>query len=161
MNTKEMIICLWFDEEAEEAVNFYTSIFKDSEVGSITRYSEAIPHKPEGTVLTIEFRLKNIKFVALNGGPIFRFNESVSITVPCNNQDEVDYYWNALTADGGQEQPCGWLKDKFGLSWQIVPVALTKMLKDKDPQKVMRATQAFMKMKKFDIAKLTAAFEGN
>ena len=144
---------LWFDNNAEEAVNFYTSVFKDAKAGQISRYGKNSP-MPEGTVLTAEFELFGQKFVALNGGPIFKFTEAVSFAVYCENQEEIDYYWNKLTENGGQESQCGWLKDKFGLSWQIVPTILPKLMSNKDPRKANNVMQAFMKMKKFDIKKL-------
>lgn len=149
---------LWFDNNAEEAVNLYTSVFKDSKVGNITRYRKEGPG-PEGSVMMVEFELFGLKYIALNAGPHFNFNESISFMVQCENQEEVDYYWNRLTADGGQESQCGWLKDKFGLSWQITPVALMKMQKDSNQKKASAAMQAMMKMKKIDIKKLQDAFD--
>jgi predicted 3-demethylubiquinone-9 3-methyltransferase (glyoxalase superfamily) len=155
--------CLWYDSEAEEAAVFYTSIFKNSRLGAITRYPKEgfeIHGKPEGTVMTIEFELNGQQFLALNGGPQFRFNEAISLMVNCANQEEVDYHWDQLTRDGGEEGPCGWLKDKFGVSWQVNPVQLGEMLKDPDHKKVQRVMKAFMQMKKFDIAMLEKAFRG-
>ena len=154
--------CLWFDNEAEEAVKFYTSIFKNSKVGKIARYNgegKEIHGQPEGKVMTVEFELEGVKYVALNGGPIFKFNESFSIMVNCESQSEIDYYWNALSK-GGKEVQCGWLQDKFGLSWQIVPDVLAKMVADPDVTKSQRVTHAFLRMKKFDIAALQRAYEG-
>jgi predicted 3-demethylubiquinone-9 3-methyltransferase (glyoxalase superfamily) len=154
--------CLWFDTEAEEAASFYVSIFKGSKMRSINRYSKAgteVHGKPAGSVMAVEFEIEGQKFVGLNGGPQFKFNESVSFQVHCKTQEEIDYYWGRLT-EGGKEVACGWLKDKFGLSWQVVPEPLFEMLSDKDPAKVERVTAAFMKMIKFDIAKLRQAFEG-
>jgi predicted 3-demethylubiquinone-9 3-methyltransferase (glyoxalase superfamily) len=151
---------LWFDDQAEEAVKFYTSIFKNSNVGRTLRYGEEAAKasgQSAGSVLTIEFELEDQKFVALNGGPQFKFNESVSFVVNCETQEEVDYFWERLTADGGEESQCGWLKDKFGLSWQITPTVLIDMLHDKDSQKAERAMKAMLQMKKIDIGKLKEA----
>ena len=152
---------LWFAHQAEEAVTFYTSIFKNSKIGRILRYSEeaakASGQRP-GSVLTIEFEIEGQKFVALNGGPQFKFNESISFVVNCEKQEEVDYYWEKLTADGGQESACGWLKDKFGVSWQVTPSVLIDMLHDKDSKKSERVTGAMLQMKKIDIGKLKAAY---
>ena len=155
---------LWFDHQAEEAAKFYTSIFKNSKVGRILRYDDAVAKaagQPVGSVLTIELEIEGQKFVALNGGPQFKFNESISFVVNCDSQEEVDYFWEKLTADGGEESACGWLKDKFGLSWQIVPTVLIDMLHDKDPEKSERAMKAMLQMQKIDIAKLKAAYAGN
>jgi len=154
---------LWFDNQAEEAVKFYTSIFKDSKIGKITRYGEAgekVAGRPSGSVMTIEFEVEGQKFTALNGGPQFKFNESISFVVNCGTQEEVDYFWDKLTADGGQESQCGWLKDKFGLSWQIVPTVLIDMLHDKDSRKSEHVMQAMLQMQKIDIKKLKAAYAG-
>src|SRR5207247_9843476 len=154
---------LWFAHQAEEAVTFYTSIFKNSKIGRILRYSEeaakASGQRP-GSVLTIEFEIEGQKFVALNGGPQFKFNESISFVVNCKTQEEVDYFWEKLTAGGGQESECGWLKDKFGLSWQITPIVLIDMLNDKDPKKAERGMKAMMQMQKIEINKLKAAYAG-
>jgi predicted 3-demethylubiquinone-9 3-methyltransferase (glyoxalase superfamily) len=153
---------LWFDTEAEEAAKFYVSIFRNAKIGSIARYGNAgqeIHGKPAGSVMTVEFQIEGQWFVALNGGPQFKFNESVSFQVRCKDQEEVDYYWSRLT-DGGKEQPCGWLKDRFGVSWQVVPGPLFEMLTDADGAKVQRVTKAFLQMKKFDIGALRRAFEG-
>ncbi|HEY2986285.1 MAG TPA: VOC family protein, partial [Candidatus Binatia bacterium] len=140
--------CLWFDSNAEEAVNFYTAIFKNSKIGNISRYGEAgyeIHGKPAGTVLTIEFELNGQAFTALNGGPMFKFNEAVSFQVGCESQEEVDYYWEKLSAGGDKKaQQCGWLKDKYGLSWQIVPAILGQMLQDKDAKKSERVMKALL-----------------
>src|SRR3977135_1086214 len=125
---------LWFDDKAEEAMKFYTSIFKNSQIGSVTRYGEGGPG-PKGTVMTASFQLEGQEFIALNGGPHFKFTEAISFVVNCETQEEVDNYWNKLIAGGGQESQCGWLKDKFGLSWQIVPSILSKLLTDKDAKK--------------------------
>jgi predicted 3-demethylubiquinone-9 3-methyltransferase (glyoxalase superfamily) len=155
---------LWFDHEAEEAVKFYTSIFKNSKIGKILRYDEETAKvsqsgRPAGSVLTIEFEIEGQKFVALNGGPQFKFNESVSFVVNCETQDEVDYFWKKLTANGGQESQCGWLKDKFGLSWQITPIVLIEMLQDKDHEKSERVMKAMLQMQKIDIKKLKEAYQ--
>lgn len=154
---------LWFDHQAEEAAKFYTSVFKNSKVGRILRYDEATAKAaggPVGSVLTIEFEIEGQKFTALNGGPQFKFNESVSFVVYCQTQAEVDYFWQKLTADGGQESECGWLRDKFGLSWQVTPTVLIEMLQDKDPKKSERVMNAMMQMQKIDISKLKAAYAG-
>jgi predicted 3-demethylubiquinone-9 3-methyltransferase (glyoxalase superfamily) len=155
---------LWFDHEAEDAVKFYTSIFKNSKVGRILRYGEEAAKisesgRPMGSVLTIEFELEGQKFVALNGGPQFKFNESVSFVVKCETQDEVDYFWEKLTADGGEESECGWLKDKFGVSWQVTPTVLIDMLHDNDSEKSERAMHAMLQMQKIDIKTLKEAYE--
>jgi predicted 3-demethylubiquinone-9 3-methyltransferase (glyoxalase superfamily) len=154
---------LWFDNQAEEAAKFYTSIFRNSKVGRILRYDEEAAKtsqsgRPVGSVLTIEFEIEGQKFTALNGGPQFKFNESVSFVVNCETQDEVDYFWEKLTADGGQESACGWLKDKFGLSWQITPTVLIDMLSDKDPEKSERVMKAMLQMQKIDIKTLKDAY---
>lgn len=146
---------LWFDNNAEEAINFYCSIFPDAKLLSETRCGEAGPG-PKGSLLSASFQLAGQEFAALNGGPMFKFNEAVSLVVNCESQAEVDHYWNKLSA-GGQEQPCGWLKDQFGLSWQIVPVVLPKLLSQPDPAKAGRVMQAMMQMKKLDIAALEQA----
>jgi predicted 3-demethylubiquinone-9 3-methyltransferase (glyoxalase superfamily) len=155
--------CLWFDSNAEEAVNFYSSIFKNSKIGNISRYGEAgyeIHGKPAGTVLTIEFELNGQAFTALNGGPIFKFNEAISFQVSCESQEEVDYYWEKLSEGGDKKaQQCGWLKDKYGVSWQIVPTVLGKMLQDKDAKKSESVMKALLQMKKLDIKTLTQAYE--
>lgn len=160
--TQRITNCLWFDSQAEEAARYYTSIFKNSSVGDITYYGKAgvdQHQQQEGTVMTVEFNLDGQEFMGLNGGPIFKFNEAMSLMINCEGQEEIDYYWNKLTA-GGEEGPCGWLKDKFGVSWQVNPLELSEMLKDKDKEKVARVTEAFMQMKKFDLAALRKAFEG-
>jgi predicted 3-demethylubiquinone-9 3-methyltransferase (glyoxalase superfamily) len=149
---------LWFDTEAEEAANFYTSIFKDSEVVNVMHYGEAGP-RPAGMVMTVTFRLQGQEFTGLNGGPDFRFNEAISFLVNCESQDEVDEYWERLS-EGGEEGPCGWLKDKFGVSWQIVPTVLDVLLQDKDPEKANRVMKAMLQMKKLDIAGLQEAYDG-
>jgi predicted 3-demethylubiquinone-9 3-methyltransferase (glyoxalase superfamily) len=152
---------LWFDNQAEEAVKFYSSVFKNSKIGRILHYNgEAAKAsgRPVGSVLTIEFELEDQKFTALNGGPQFKFNQSVSFVVCCQTQDEVDYFWEKLTSGGGEESACGWLSDKFGLSWQITPTVLIDMLHDKDPKKSERVMNAMMEMQKIDISKLKAAY---
>jgi predicted 3-demethylubiquinone-9 3-methyltransferase (glyoxalase superfamily) len=156
---------LWFNDNAEAAVKFYTSIFKNSKVGRILRYSEEVAKvsqsgMPAGSVLTIEFEIEGQKFVALNGGPEFKFNESISFVVNCETQKEVDYFWEKLTADGGEESQCGWLRDKFGVSWQVTPTLLIDMLHDKDSAKAERVMKAMLQMQKIDIEKLNAAYRG-
>jgi predicted 3-demethylubiquinone-9 3-methyltransferase (glyoxalase superfamily) len=150
---------LWFDSNAEKAVSFYASIFPNSKVGATTRYGAGGPG-PEGTVMTLQFSLDGQDFVALNGGPIYKFNEAVSFSVTCETQAEVDRLWDQLTSGGGQPGPCGWLKDKFGLSWQIVPTILPKLLSDKDQAKSGRAMAAMMKMSKLDGDALKRAYDG-
>ena len=154
--------CLWFDSNAEEAVNFYTSIFKDSKVGNISRYGEAgyeIHGKPAGTVMTIEFELNGQTFTALNGGPTFKFNEAISLQVHCESQEEVDYYWGRLSEDGDSKaQQCGWLKDKYGLTWQIVPESLDIMMRDPDTAKADRVGAAMLSMGKLNISELEKAY---
>ncbi|MGK4585840.1 VOC family protein [Kitasatospora sp. HPMI-4] len=150
--------CLWFDGQAEEAAAFYVSVFPDSRLGRTTRCTEAGPG-PVGSVLTVEFELAGQRFLALNAGPEFRFNEAVSFQIPCAEQAEVDHYWDRLSA-GGQEIACGWLKDRYGLCWQVVPTVLPEMIGDPDPVKARRATEAMMAMTKFDIAALRKAYEG-
>jgi predicted 3-demethylubiquinone-9 3-methyltransferase (glyoxalase superfamily) len=149
---------LWFDNQAEEAINFYVSIFKNSRVGDVVRYGDTGPG-PKGQVMTAEFQLAGQQFIALNGGPHFKFTEAISLVVNCDTQEEVDELWERLS-EGGQKVQCGWLKDRFGLSWQIVPTVLKDLLKDKDPEKTNRVMQALMKMTKLDTAELKAAYEG-
>jgi predicted 3-demethylubiquinone-9 3-methyltransferase (glyoxalase superfamily) len=160
---EKIIPCLWFDSNAEEAVNFYTSIFKNSKIGKISRYGKEgyeIHGKPEGTVLTVEFELNGQTFTALNGGPAFKFNEAISFQVHCESQNEVDHYWEKLSQGGDEKaQQCGWLKDKYGVSWQIVPTVLGEMLQDKDPKKSGRVMNALLQMKKIDIRTLEKAYE--
>jgi predicted 3-demethylubiquinone-9 3-methyltransferase (glyoxalase superfamily) len=146
---------LWFDTEGEEAAKFYTSVFPNSKVGEVARYGAAGP-RPEGTVMTVSFELDGQEFVALNGGADFTFNEAVSFLVSCETQDEVDAFWSKLS-EGGEEGPCGWLKDKFGLSWQIVPTALPRLLGDPDQEKAQRVMAAMLKMNKIEIAELEQA----
>ena len=150
--------CLWFDNNAEEAVNHYCAIFKNSKIGKVLRCGESGPG-PKGSVLTIAFELEGQEFIALNGGPIFKFNEAISLSVDCKSQTEVDELWERLS-DGGQKSQCGWLKDKFGLSWQVVPSALVEMLQDKDAAKSARVMAAMMQMNKIDIETLKRAFQG-
>jgi predicted 3-demethylubiquinone-9 3-methyltransferase (glyoxalase superfamily) len=152
---KQIVPCLWFDMEGEEAAEFYTSIFPNSKIVSVAHYGEAMP-RPAGTVMTVNFELNGQEFLALNGGPEFSFSEAISFQVFCEDQDEVDRYWNALT-EGGEEGPCGWLKDRFGLSWQIVPTRLTELLQDPDPGRSHRAMQAMLEMKKIETAELERA----
>ncbi len=156
--------CLWFDDQAEEAVAFYTGIFRNSKIVTVTRYGEAgreVHGKPAGTVLTVAFELDGQTFTALNGGPVFKFNEAISFQVYCDTQEEVDYYWEKLSAGGDKKaQQCGWLKDKYGASWQVVPGVLIDMLNDPDSAKSERAMTAMLKMKKLDIAELKRAHGG-
>ncbi len=161
MKSNNLAICLWFDDSAEEAAKHYVSIFKDGKIGAINRYGKEgfeFHKKPEGTVMSVEFEVNGMKFLALNGGPQFKFNESISIVVNCDTQDEIDYYWEKLTNEG-EEGPCGWLKDRFGLSWQIVPAVLQEYLSG-DSEKAQRVTAAFLQMQKFDIAQLAKAYNG-
>ena len=151
---------LWFDNQAEEAVNFYVAIFKDSRIRSIARYEEEAAKasgRPKGSVMTVAFELNGQEFIALNGGPLFKFTEAISFVVNCETQEEVDHFWKRLTA-GGQEVQCGWLKDRFGVSWQIVPTVLGEMLQDKDPEKSRRVMAAMLKMKKINIEALKKAY---
>ena len=153
---------LWYDDKAEEAANFYCSIFKNSKVGSVTRYEgegAKASGRPAGSVMTVAFELEGQKFTAINGGPHFKFTEAVSFVINCETQEEVDYSWEKLTADGGAESQCGWLKDKYGLSWQVVPTILPELFQDKDPEKLQRVMKAMLQMKKIDIAKLKQAGE--
>lgn len=158
MTTEGLTTCLWFDGQAEEAANHYISIFKDSRLGRVTHYTAAGPG-PAGAVMVVEFELNGQRFVALNGGPQFRFTEAISFQVHCADQDEVDYYWSRL-GEGGEEVACGWLKDKYGLSWQVIPAVLTDMISDPDPEKARRTTEAMLTMTKLDIAALEAAYAG-
>jgi predicted 3-demethylubiquinone-9 3-methyltransferase (glyoxalase superfamily) len=153
--------CLWFNKEAEEAAKFYVSIFENSKMGNITYYSgegQDVHGKPEGSVLVAEFEINGQKYMGLNGGPQFKFTEAISLQVPCESQKEIDYFTERLIAGGGEQGACGWLKDKFGLSWQVYPVVLLKMLSDPDRKKVDRVTKAYMKMMKFDVAGLERAY---
>jgi len=147
---------LWFDKEATEAAEFYTSVFKDSRIISTARLHDT----PSGDVDVVTFVLSGQEFMAISAGPLFRFNESISFIVKCGTQEEIDYYWEALTRGGGQEVECGWLKDKYGLSWQIVPGIMDQMMQSGDPERLARVTRAFLKMKKFNIAELQSAYDG-
>ena len=160
---QKITTCLWFDEQAEEAANLYTSIFKDSSIGQISRYGAegaAISGRPEGSAMTVSFTIEGRDFLALNGGPMFKFNEAISLVINCETQEEIDYFWERLTADGGQESQCGWLKDKFGVSWQVNPTILGELMSGPDAEGAKRATQAMFGMKKFDIAALKKAYDG-
>jgi predicted 3-demethylubiquinone-9 3-methyltransferase (glyoxalase superfamily) len=160
-NIQKIIPFLWFDSQAEEAVSFYTSIFNNSKIVSITRYGEEgaeASGRPKGTVMTVTFELKGQEFTALNGGPHFKFTEAISFVVNCESQDEVDELWEKLS-EGGEKQQCGWLKDKYGVSWQIVPTVLGEMLQDKDPKKSERVMKALLQMDKIDIKTLEQAYE--
>ena len=161
MKAQKITPCLWFDSNAEEAAKFYASIFKNSKIGKISRYGKegyAIHGKLEGTVLTVEFELHGQTFTALNGGPVFKFNEAISFQVSCKSQKEVDYYWEKLSKGGGKGQ-CGWLKDKYGVSWQIVPTVLGEMLQEKNAEKSERVMKALLQMNKLDIKTLKQAYE--
>lgn len=165
MNTgKRIAPCLWFDSQAEEAAKFYVSIFGNSKISAISRYGEAgqeFHHRPPGSVMTVAFELDGQPFTALNGGPVFKFNEAISLQVYCETQDEIDRYWEKLSKGGDDKaQQCGWLKDKYGVSWQIVPSVLPEMMTDPDTRKSQSAMQALLKMKKLDIAELKRAFAG-
>jgi predicted 3-demethylubiquinone-9 3-methyltransferase (glyoxalase superfamily) len=165
MAAKQPIIpCLWFDSQAEEAARFYTGIFTNSRLGTISRYTDAgreVHGQPAGKVMTVEFELNGQPFTALNGGPQFKFNEAISFQIMCETQEEIDHYWNKLSQGGDPEaQQCGWLKDKFGLAWQVVPTVMVQLMSDPDREKSGRAMEAMLKMKKLDIAELERAFEG-
>ena len=149
---------LWFDDKAEEAANFYVSLFKNSKIDTVSRYGDAGPG-PKGSVMVVQFQLDGQQFTALNGGPIFKFTEAISLMVTCESQEEVDRLWDKLS-EGGQKSQCGWLKDKYGLSWQIVPTALGKLMSDPDRQKSGRVMKAMLQMTKIDIATLQRAYEG-
>ena len=160
--TQKITPFLWFDDKAEEAAKFYTSIFKNSKIGKMIRYDEEAAQasgRPAGSVMTVEFQLEGQEFVALNGGPHFKFTEAVSFVVNCETQEEVDYFWSKLSA-GGEESRCGWLKDRFGLSWQVVPIVLMEMLADKDTAKAKRVMHAMLQMDKIDIPILKKAYDG-
>lgn len=155
---------LWFDNQAEEAAKFYTSIFKNSKINDITRYGKAgfeFHGRPEGSVMTVAFELDGDSFVALNGGPMFQFNEAISLIINCENQSEVDYFWNKLTADGGEPSQCGWLKDKYGVSWQVVPEGLQRLLTNSEPEQKERVMKALMTMSKLDLNQLEQAIGVN
>lgn len=152
---------LWFDNQAEEAANLYSSVFKNSKIVTVARYGEEgakVSGRPKGTAMTVVFELDGQRFIALNGGPHFKFTEAISFVINCKTQEEVDYYWGKLTV-GGEESQCGWLKDRYGLSWQVVPTALGEMLQDKDPKKSERVMKAMLQMKKIDIQGLRQAYE--
>ena len=155
---QKIIPNLWFDTDAEDAANFYITVFKNSRIVNVAKYPEGSPGEP-GTVMTVEFELDGQRFVGINGGPQFKFDEAVSFQITCEGQDEVDYYWDALT-EGGEESQCGWLKDKFGLSWQVVPQGMEEVFSDPDRAKAERAMKAMLGMRKLDIAALRAAAEG-
>ena len=160
-NIHKIAPCLWFDSQAEEAARYYVGIFKNSKIGRISRYGEAgqeTHHRPPGSVMTVEFELEGQQFTALNGGPVFTFNEAVSFQIECETQQEIDFYWDKLTAGGDPSaQQCGWLKDKYGLSWQVVPRILADLVTDQDRGKADRVMEALLKMKKLDIAELKRA----
>jgi predicted 3-demethylubiquinone-9 3-methyltransferase (glyoxalase superfamily) len=160
---RKIVPCLWFDSQAEEAAKYYVGIFKNSKIGRISRYSEVgkdVHKRPAGSAMTVEFELEGQPFTGLNGGPAFKFNEAISFQVECETQEEVDYYWNKLGAGGDPgAQQCGWVKDKFGLSWQVVPRILSELITDKDRGKADRAFEAMLQMKKIDIAELKRATE--
>jgi len=162
--TQRIQPCLWFDHEAEEAAKYYTGIFKKSKISKITYYGEAgreVHKRPPGSVLTVEFELEGMRFTALNGGPIFKFNEAVSFQIMCKDQKEVDYYWENLIPGGDPSaQVCGWLKDKYGLSWQVVPIVMADLIGDPKSERSQRAMAAMMKMKKIDIAEIERAYNG-
>lgn len=164
MKMTKIVPCLWFAEEAEQAAEFYTSIFRNSRIMEITRYGTAgfeIHQRPAGSVMTVDFELDGYRLTALNGGPVFTFNEAVSFQIMCDTQEEVDYYWEKLTAGGDPNaQQCGWLKDRFGLSWQVVPEGMQEMLRDPESEAATRAMTAMLQMKKLDLHALRAAFAG-
>jgi predicted 3-demethylubiquinone-9 3-methyltransferase (glyoxalase superfamily) len=155
---QKIIPNLWFDTEAEEAASFYTSVFRNSRIVNVTHYTEAAP-RPAGMVMTVEFELDGQRIVGINGGPEFTFSEAISLQIDCETQDEVDYYWERLS-EGGQEGPCGWLKDRYGLSWQVTPAGIDELFADPDPERARRAMQAMLRMSKLDIAALRRAADG-
>jgi predicted 3-demethylubiquinone-9 3-methyltransferase (glyoxalase superfamily) len=159
MTTDGFTTCLWFDGQGEEAAHYYVSVFKNSSIGRIERYPEGAP-QPAGSVLTVEFTANGHKFIALNGGPEFKFNEAISFMISCQDQEEVDYYWTKLTEGGGEPGPCGWLKDRYGVSWQVIPDRLIELTTDPDQEKASRAIKAMMEMGKIDIAALEKAVAG-
>jgi predicted 3-demethylubiquinone-9 3-methyltransferase (glyoxalase superfamily) len=159
MTTQKIMPCLWFDDRIEEAAKFYTSVFPDAKITEVSHYGDTGP-MPKGRVMTVLFELAGQQFMALNGGPMVQFNEAVSFFVTCKDQKEVDYYWDKLTAGGGAESQCGWLKDKFGLSWQIVPEVLPRYIVDKDKKKAQRTMEAMLKMRKIDVAAIERAHAG-
>ncbi|MEO8573575.1 MAG: VOC family protein [Pyrinomonadaceae bacterium] len=161
--TQKITPCLWYDGNAKEATDFYASVFKDSEIGNTSKYNDASSKasgQPEGSVMVVEFEIAGQKFIGLNGGPHFKFSEAISFMIDCKDQAEVDYFWSRLTEDGGQESQCGWLKDKFGLSWQVVPSVLSGLVAGPDRKAAKRAMAAMMKMKKIEIQTLQDAYDG-
>jgi predicted 3-demethylubiquinone-9 3-methyltransferase (glyoxalase superfamily) len=156
---QKIVTNLWFDTEAEEAANFYADVFKDGQIVNVTHYTEAGPREA-GMVMTVEFELMGQRFVGINGGPEFKFDEAISLQINCEDQDEVDYYWDALTADGGEESMCGWLKDKYGISWQVTPAGLDDVFSDANPEQAKRVMEAMLKMRKLDVDALRATAEG-
>ena len=159
MKQQRIVPNLWFDTEAEDAARFYVSVFKNSRIISRSLYTEGAPRKA-GTVMTVEWELDGQRFVGINGGPQFQFDEAISFQIACKDQEEVDYYWEKLTSDGGEEGPCGWCRDKYGLSWQVVPSGIDVMLTDPDSERAERAMKAMLKMRKLDIAELERAAAG-
>ena len=161
---QKLVPCLWFDDQAEEAARYYAGIFKNSKIGTISRYTEAgreVHGRPAGSVMMVEFELEGQRFSALNGGPVFTFNEAISFQIECATQEEADYYWDRLTKGGDEKaQQCGWLKDKYGLSWQIVPSFMEEMMSDPDTEKTSRVMEALLPMKKLDFKELQRAYEG-
>jgi predicted 3-demethylubiquinone-9 3-methyltransferase (glyoxalase superfamily) len=157
--TEGFTTCLWFDGQAEDAAHYYVSVFKNSSIGRVGRYTEAGPG-PAGSVIAVDFTANGHKFVALNGGPQFKFNEAISFQIYCESQEEIDHYWTKLTENGGEPGPCGWLKDKYGVSWQVIPDGLIDMIGDPDPEKAARTTRAMLSMGKLDIAALRQAYDG-
>lgn len=164
LTTQRITPCLWFADEAEEAARFYTGVFKNSRITKVTRYSSAgveVHGRPPGSVMTVAFELDGQTFTALNGGPVFKFNEAISFEVNCETQEEIDYYWEKLSAGGDPNaQQCGWLKDRYGLSWQVVPTGIERLFEDENSLGAQRAMEAMLRMKKLDIAELTRAYEG-
>lgn len=158
MTQQKIVPNLWFDTEAEAAANYYVSVFKDGRVVNVSHYTEAGP-RPAGTVMTVEFELRGQRFVGINGGPEFKFDEAISFQVVCEDQDEVDYFWERLT-QGGEESQCGWLKDRFGLSWQVIPKGMEEVFADPDPERARRAMQAMLRMRKIDVDALRRAADG-
>jgi predicted 3-demethylubiquinone-9 3-methyltransferase (glyoxalase superfamily) len=156
---QKIVTNLWFDTEAEEAANFYVDVFKGGQIVNVTHYTEAGPREA-GMVMTVEFELMGQRFVGINGGPEFKFDEAISLQINCEDQDEVDYYWDALTADGGEESMCGWLKDKYGISWQVTPAGLDDVFSDANPEQAKRVMEAMLKMRKLDVDALRATAEG-
>jgi len=158
MTTKPLTTCLWFDDQAEQAAHYYAAVFGNAKVGTVVRYPEGTPQA--GAVMTVEFEINGQQFIGLNGGPQFTFDEAISFQIHCAGQDEVDHYWTVLTADGGEESQCGWVKDKYGVSWQVIPEDLPRYVGGPDPAGSARATQAMFGMRKLDIEALREAYEG-